>query len=702
VARSLRILELVLAGLLGLVIVVTATGWLYLIRGHVAMPGPSVPDALPLDELPGRSGMPLLPFLVVWAGVACLLGLLARVARIERLTAALVLAIGTGGFLFAAYGVSIFVVRQISAGEAFSVATRAPAIYAAAALAGFGGALLGARKRPGARRAPVILALFVAVSGILDVASAITPAIDSRLHLIEDATPTFLPKLASALVVPAGLALILLARGLYRRRRRAWELTLVLVLAAACLHLLRALDYEDATVSILLALALVARRHDFEGRGDPGVRVHLLARAGLFATAIVAYGAVALWVNRVEADRPFTFSFALAETAKSLIGMQLRGSRHVAGWFGSWFPLSVFLLGILAVLSLLWTWLRPWRYRLSQSALERARACELVETFGVDTLAPFALRADKSYFFGEDESAFLAYKVVAAVAVVSGDPIGPPEAVPLLFERFVAFARQRDWRIAVLGASERYLDLYRGLGLRALYHGDEAVVAVADFSLEGRAIRKVRQSVSRLEREGYRVELRYAGSVEEGLRAELEDIAREWRGDAPEKGFTMELDTLFRLDDGDAVFALGLDADGAVRGFLHFAVVRPGRALSLSSMPRRRETPNGFNEWLVVETIGWAAAHGFERVSMNFAPFAELLAPEAAQALSGSRRLQRRALGALKGHGFQLENLLAFNRKFFPRWERRYVVYERPLDLPRVGVASLAAEGYLPLVGSKS
>ena len=46
-------------------------------------------------------------------------------------------------------------------------------------------------------------------------------------------------------------------------------------------------------------------------------------------------------------------------------------------------------------------------------------------------------------------------------------------------------------------------------------------------------------------------------------------------------------------------------------------------------MPRLRTTPNGFNEWLICEAIDWARDNGFERVSLNFAPFAALLAPEA-------------------------------------------------------------------------
>jgi lysyl-tRNA synthetase class 2 len=235
--------------------------------------------------------------------------------------------------------------------------------------------------------------------------------------------------------------------------------------------------------------------------------------------------------------------------------------------------------------------------------------------------------------------------------------------------------------------------------LHALYHGDEAVIETARFSLDGRPIRKVRQSVHRLERAGFHAEVLAPRELDASTRAELEEVARAWRGTLPERGFVMALDTLFRLEDEHALFVVGRGPAGAAAGFLHFAVCRRGSALSLSSMPRLRTTPNGFNEWLVSETVVWARANGFERVSLNFAPFAALLAPEAE--LSKLQRLERRALLRLKGR-FQLDNLLLFNRKFFPSWQRRFVVYERRLDLPRVGIAALAAEAYLPFSGRES
>jgi len=688
---------LISAGLLAFVIVVAAQGWLYELRGATLI-GPRLHDALPLDELPRHDSVSLVLFVGVWACAGILVGLLARRARVERLTAALLAALTTGLWLFLTTWVSLVVVRQVADRQAFHAALHVPALYLAAGLVGLGCALLVRTDAQPSRRAPIVLAALVATAGILDIASAVTPELADRVQLIEGVAPNAVPGLASALIVPTGLALIVLARGLWRRRRRAWQVTVALVLVAAILHILKGLDYEEATVSIALALALIARRNDFEGSGDPATRHEVGLRALVYVVAIFLYGTVALWINRIEADRTYTLDFALRETATALAGLNPRGSAHLSGPFGEWFPLSVFLLGISGGLWLLASWLAPWRYRCDRKVHEQLLVHKLVDQHGADTLSPFVLRPDKSYFFSPDERAFLAYKVVAFVAVVSGDPIGDPDAIESLLPAFKQFAHERDWRVAVLGAGERCLPLYGRNGLRALYHGDEGVIDVGSFSLEGRSVRKVRQSVHRLERAGYSAATVFAGDVDGALAAELAEVAAKWRGAQPQRGFTMEFDSLFDVGGQDALFVIGRDASGAVAGFFHLAVSRAGRALSLSSMPRVRTTPNGFNEWLVAETVSWAREREFERVSLNFSPFAAVLGPDSQ--LSASQRVQRKVLHQLKGT-FQFDNLLAFNRKFFPRWQKRYVVFERFADLPRVGIAGLAAEGYLPLVGQR-
>jgi lysyl-tRNA synthetase class 2 len=502
--------------------------------------------------------------------------------------------------------------------------------------------------------------------------------------------------LASALAAPFGLALVYVARGLARGSRRSWQLALGLLVGSTILHLAHS-DY-GALVTGGLAAALLARRGDFGVNGDPGVRRRLLLRLGLVLTAIGAYGMTALWANRLAADRPYTPSFALRETLTALAGGTLRGSDHLTGPFGSWFGPSVFALGLAGAAALLAAWLAPWRFRVDDDERLRLRAREIVAAWGSDTLAPFVLRADKSYFFGAGARSLVAYRVIGGVAIVSGDPLGPPGDLDGVVGEFIAYARSRGWRIAILGVSEACLSLYRRHGLRALYHGDEAVLDVEAFSLQGRAIRKVRQSTSRLLAAGYRAEVVRAADIDAGQRRELEAIEKQWRGTAPERGFVMATDSLFRLDGDEALFVIGRSPDGIAQGFLHFAVSRRGAALSLSTMPRRRTTPNGFNEWLVCESVAWARGNGFRRISLNFAPFAAVLAPGAE--LTNGQRVQRRALLALKGR-FQLDNLLLFNRKFFPDWQRRFVVFESRLDLPRIGLAALAAESYLPFAGRR-
>jgi lysyl-tRNA synthetase class 2 len=684
VARRAAALPLLL--LVGL----AATGWMYLL--HPALPGPSIGFALPLDELSRHSSVSLLWYLLVWGVAALLLGAYARWARIERLTAAVILGLGVGIWTYLQVGVSMAIVRQVPLRSALDTAAHLQVVYLSAALVAVAAAALARARR--VQRAPILVATVVASGGLLNLIHGVLPG--RNVGILHSFTPDAVGPLAKASGVFAAVAMLVASRGLVRRRHRAWQVATAVTALSATIHVLH--GFNDGTLaSAVVLVLLIARRHDFDGPGDTESRGRVARRALTVLGVIALYAVIALWLNQTAADQPLTVGFVLRETLDGLLAVNVGGSPHLESPFGDWFPLSLLLMGIASTLWVVAGWIAPWRHRVVQEERERAVARALVHAWGIDTLAPFVLRSDKSYFFTEDEAAFLAYRVVSGVAIVSGDPIGPRDRLRELIGSFVDHAHHRDWRVAILGASEGFLPLYAAHGLHSLYHGDEAIVDTAEFSLEGRAIRKVRQSAHRLAQAGYAAQVLRPSQLDEELRHELEAVARDWRGDAPERGFVMALDALFSLGDDDAVFVVGFGPDGRAEGFLHFAI-SCGAALSLSSMPRLRTTPNGFNEWLISEAIVWARDNGFERVSLNFAPFAALLAPEAD--LRGLQEVQRRALLTLKGH-FQLDNLLAFNRKFFPRWERRFVVYERRRDLPRVGIAALAAEAYLPFQGER-
>jgi lysyl-tRNA synthetase class 2 len=678
------------ATLLAIAVLAAATGWLYAARPLGPLAGPLLHDGLTLDELSHRASVPLVLYVAVWGVAAVLLAVLARWAGADGLTAGLLLGPAVGGWLYALNGVSILVVRQISAHQAFRAASTEQAVIVPAVLAGIAGALLGRTRVSGQARSRVAFAWLVGGVALLAAWNAVFP--EHRRSLIAAFDPAHVHGLSKALVAPLAAVLIVAARSLARGSRRAWQTAVVVLALLLVLHIGRRFG-EGAVVTGVVVVGLIARRADFRRCGDPESRPRVVVHAVVAAASIVVYGLVTLWVNRYMADEPFSLRLAFSVIGRALAGLSFRGADHLSGPFADWFPLTLFFLGSSALAFVLAEWLAPWRYRLWQEASDRRLAGVIVQHWGSDTLAPFALRADKSYFFSNDRSAFLAYRVIGGIAIVAGDPIGPELQRCDLVRDFAEFAHQRGWRIAIIGASEAALGAYRSLGLRAAYHGDEAVVDTQSFSLDGRPIRKVRQSVHRLARCGYTAAALRPSEISAQLREQLEAIAREWRGAAPERGFVMALDALFGLGDEDAVFLVGFDAQGSPAGLLHFCISHAGSALSLSTMPRARSVPNGFTEWLICESIAWARDAGYARVSLNFSPFAALLAPGAQ--LSGSQRVQVAVLRRTK-RWFQLDNLLLFNSKFFPDWERRYVVYERRRDLPRVGVAALAAESYLP------
>ena len=243
-----------------------------------------------------------------------------------------------------------------------------------------------------------------------------------------------------------------------------------------------------------------------------------------------------------------------------------------------------------------------------------------------DSLDPFALREDKCFHFAA--GGVLAYRVIRDTAVVSGDPIAPPMRAPDVLSSFLAFARRRGWTVVVTGAADRHLAAYRRVGLHALQMGNEAVVDPRTFSLEGRRVRKVRQSVARMRRRGWTVEVLEARGLARVVADELEAIEREWRAARRRVvGFAMTLGRLWgatRTPTGSTCWRV--TRTGELQAFLHFVRYRGG--LSLDVMRRCGDEPNGLNEAMVVAAMERARAEGLAEVSLNFAGCAHLVAPE--------------------------------------------------------------------------
>jgi lysyl-tRNA synthetase, class II len=497
---------------------------------------------------------------------------------------------------------------------------------------------------------PAVVAMAAALVGLVGLFSSLTPAAAARSRLVDAVLPAGWPSAARTLTISISLALLWIARGLARRKRRAWQLAVALVLASALTHLAKGLDVEEALGSLLALLVLLRARREFVAPGDPASVRPLLQVA------------LALSVIGVIATLHLEGTVAYSERVDDALAIAV---------------------GVLAARAL-FLWLRPIAERAAHVPADRRRAEALVREHGTDSLAYFALRRDKSLFFSATRRSFLAYRVVAGTAIVTGDPIGDPAERSELLAEFRRVAHAKAWRVAIAGASADALPDYAGLGFHSIYLGDEAYVRPDGFSLDGRAIRKVRQSATRLAKAGYRLEILAPEEAAGEWRDELCAVSEEWRGRWPERGFTMAMDALFAYPDSRLALAVG--PDGSLGGFLQLVPTPACGGYSLASMRRRRDTPNGLMEFLIAGTIGWARTQGVSELSLSFSVFGEYL--------GGDRRLLR-ALLLKADRLFQLERLHSFNRKFFPEWRRRYFCFERWTDLPLAALAYLHAESLL-------
>jgi lysyl-tRNA synthetase class 2 len=321
----------------------------------------------------------------------------------------------------------------------------------------------------------------------------------------------------------------------------------------------------------------------------------------------------------------------------------------------------------------------------------------LLEVYGKnDSLGYFATRRDKSVVFAPSGRAAITYRVEVGVCLASGDPVGDPRAWPQAIEAWLQLCQAYGWAPGVMGASSEAAQTFREAGLTALQLGDEAILYPDNFRLSGPDMRAVRQAVTRARRAGLTVRIRRHRDVPASEMAEVDRRAESWRDTESERGFSMALGRLGDSADGDCLLVEAVrTSDTMVVAMLSLVPWGPNGA-SLDLMRRSPQSPNGTIELMVSELVQQAEGIGVNRISLNFAMFRSAF-EQGAQLGAGPIARLWRGLLVFFSRWWQLETLYRSNMKYQPQWVPRFACYEEARLAPRVGVASVIAEGFLVL-----
>jgi lysyl-tRNA synthetase, class II len=448
------------------------------------------------------------------------------------------------------------------------------------------------------------------------------------------------------------------------------------------------------TAAIVVVLGLGRREFYARVQRASVLKAVVTLAAGLTAGIAVGYTLVAAYPGRLRGSDRLTY------TAEKVLGDTVDLTYDVHASPPGWVRLVLGLLGAAALFAALLALFRSQRAAAVLAPADEARIRALLAAHGErDSLGYFATRRDKAVIFSPTGKAAVTYRVVAGVCLASGDPIGEPEAWGPAIDAWLGQAREYAWTTAVMGASEDGARAYARAGLKVLELGDEAIIDVAGFTLDGRDMRPVRQAVRRIERAGYTARVRRHAEVPDDEMAGALHLADMWRDTAAERGFSMALSRLGDPADGECVLVEALDANGRTVALLSFTPW--GRhGLSLDLMRRDRNRDNGLMEFMVAALVDAAPKLGVTRVSLNFAVFRSAFEEGARIGAGPVLRAWRRLL-LFFSRWWQLEALYRSNVKYRPQWVPRFICFGERRDLAKVGLATAMAEGFLALPGRR-
>ncbi|MFE2986012.1 phosphatidylglycerol lysyltransferase domain-containing protein [Streptomyces sp. NPDC059262] len=559
---------------------------------------------------------------------------------------------------------------------------------------------------PTTKRAAAFLVWYLRVVTFINFLSAVWVSLGQDLQR-HNTDNYFTPYLLTA-GFASGVFTWFLAITMRRRKRAAWILNLVLsglflVLFIVVMFFPEVRRYAQNWISLVLTaafvVALLLGRREFYAKGDrsnaklaAAVGIGGLLVTSLFATFLVTV------TNQAHDGHHSTFLERWRYGTLRLISVATDESRYPGITSPNWVNVAINILSTLLLLAVAYAAFRSRKAVDPITPDDEAKLRALLDKEGDrDSLGYFALRREKSVVWSPTGKAAVAYRVVGGVSLASGDPIGDPEAWPGAIAPWLMEAREHGWSPAVMGASEEAGTIYARHGLDALELGDEAIVEIPEFTLEGRAMRTVRQAYNRVKRAGYEVRIRRHDDIPAEEMTHLLQRADDWRDGATERGFSMALGRLGDPADGRCVMLECSDGKGELKAVLSFVPWGP-QGLSLDLMRRDRDSENGLMEFMVIELLQRAAEIGITQVSLNFAMFRSVFERGSRLGAGPVLRLWRSLLSFFS-RWWQIESLYRANAKYRPIWEPRFLLFEKSADLPRIGLASARAEGFLEAPG---
>ncbi|MBC8984386.1 lysylphosphatidylglycerol synthetase family protein [Pedobacter sp. N36a] len=523
----------------------------------------------------------------------------------------------------------------------------------------------------------VVPALFLLLLGVINVVSVLTPAIHSRLRFVKDFIPMEAITASNYFVLVAGLFLLVTAAFMLKGLRMAWYFAMALCLLSLVGHLSKAIDYEEAGFSVLVMIILMTSRKEYYIRNNAKLRSFGIQTTLLSILGIMIYGTIGFYfLDKKHFNIDFSWLQSIRYTLENFI---LIGSNDLQPMdhFARGFLYSINISGFLSIGFLIYTLIRPYISRDETEEAEFDRANQLLEKFGNSGIDYFKTYQDKLIYFSESMEGFVAYRIAGNFAVVLECPVTAIENRRAFIKDFDQYCFENGMKSLYYRVPEESLEDFFALGKKRLFLGQEGLVDLTSFSLEGGSKKSIRNALKKVSDQGYQTKI-YEAPIKDGLLQKIKSVSDGWLEDMDREELVFS-QGIFNWEElkGQTIITV----ENAEEKIVAFMNVIPDYAAGEGTYDLIRKTsdaPNGIIDFIMVALFQHLKAEGFTKVNLGFAPMSGLIDPH-----NFPERSMKFAYEKIRSFS-HYKGLRASKEKFAPEWQNRYLIYDHDYDLLQV------------------
>ncbi len=523
----------------------------------------------------------------------------------------------------------------------------------------------------------IIPALLILTLGIVNIVSVLTPAIHERLVFLKNFLPVSAIAVSNYFVLVAGLFLLVTAAFMLKGLKMAWYIALGLCLLSLIGNLTKAIDYEEAVFSLVVIVGLLASRKEYYVKHNSKLRYIGIQTTLLSVGAIILYGVIGFYY--LDA-RHFNVDFSLRQSVKyTLENFVLIESSELIprDSFAKGFLYSINISGFLSMAFLFYTLVRPYIMKDTTGDEEFNWANLQLEKYGNSAMDYFKTYHDKLIYRNPDIEGFVSYRISGNFAVVLETPVTAPENLKAFIKAFDKYCFESGLKSFYYRVPEEAMETFMECGKKRLYLGQEGIVDLTTFTLEGGSRKSIRNALKKVSEKGYHCNI-YAAPVKDGLLQKIKSVSDEWLADTEREEIVFSQGMFLWEELKEQTIITVENAEEKIVAFLNVIPDYASGEGTYDLIRKTKDAPNGVIDFILVALFKYLKDTGCTSVNIGFAPLSGLMDPK-----NLPERSMKFAYEKIKSFS-HYKGLRDAKDKFSPVWHNKYLVYDQDYDLIQV------------------